>query len=314
MRRSLAHTHEGYLTAISARIDGEDRPLDDATLDAHLEACPSCRHYQGLAVAQHRRVRVRPAGRVPDLSGRILAVLPPAPQRRPSAPGRRRRLTKGAGVLLGLVVALSAGWAAGADLGSRSPAPAASAFPGAVVLDASARAQKPDVVLTDTHGRPYPLARATEGRVTLLYFGNTHCLVICPLTMGLAADAISRLPRRMRRSVTVVFVTTDPGRDRPSVLARWLAGVTDGYPGIPSFVGLTGPQGRIHQAEREAGLPVTSAPIPAGVGGPNRYRVTGEGSTLAYGPDGVAALQIGDDEPLADYAVTLAHLIAGGAR
>ena len=37
------------------------------------------------------------------------------------------------------------------------------------------RFHKPEFTLTDTSGHPYDFAEQTKGRLTLLYFGYTHC-------------------------------------------------------------------------------------------------------------------------------------------
>ncbi|HEY8545804.1 MAG TPA: zf-HC2 domain-containing protein [Acidimicrobiales bacterium] len=78
------HAHE----AISARLDGELPPLEDAALDAHLEGCAACREHAHALAGLHRGLRVRPAEPVPDLTGAILATtadqLPsPRPVERP---------------------------------------------------------------------------------------------------------------------------------------------------------------------------------------------------------------------------------------
>lgn len=59
---------------LSARLDGEDGTVPEATATRHLEACAACRRYEaGLAGAQ-QRLRLRPALVVPDLTGPILAA------------------------------------------------------------------------------------------------------------------------------------------------------------------------------------------------------------------------------------------------
>src|SRR5512142_2490566 len=41
---------------------------------------------------------------------------------------------------------------------------------------------KPHIVLTDTSGHRYDFLTKTAARVTLLFFGYTHCPDECPLT------------------------------------------------------------------------------------------------------------------------------------
>ncbi|MEU0032923.1 MULTISPECIES: SCO family protein [unclassified Streptomyces] len=94
--------------------------------------------------------------------------------------------------------------------------------------------EKPDLVLTDTHGKKYDLLAETKGRPTLIYFGYTHCPDVCPTTMSNLAVAKKQLPKAEQDELRVVFVTTDPGRDTPAALGKWLKGID------PAFIGLTG--------------------------------------------------------------------------
>ncbi|GAA2650813.1 hypothetical protein GCM10010307_60260 [Streptomyces vastus] len=72
---------------------------------------------------------------------------------------------------------------------------------------------KPDLVLTDTHGKTFDLRKQTDGRLTLLYFGYTHCPDACPLTVSNIALAYKDLPKADQDKMRFVFVTTDPERD-----------------------------------------------------------------------------------------------------
>ena len=86
--------------------------------------------------------------------------------------------------------------------------------------------------LVDDHGRPFEFSQ-TRGRPVVLFFGYTICPDICPTTLATLAHAKAAFGAR-GRDIVVLFVTVDPGRDTPAVLARYLA-LFD-----PSFVGLTG--------------------------------------------------------------------------
>ncbi len=92
----------------------------------------------------------------------------------------------------------------------------------------------PATALTDTDGQPYSLAADTDRRLTLVFFGYTHCPDICQVVMSTLASALTRLDARDRDQVDVVFVTTDPARDTSEVLRSYL----DRFD--PAFVGLTG--------------------------------------------------------------------------
>lgn len=92
----------------------------------------------------------------------------------------------------------------------------------------------PQTPLTDTGGADFSLATSTDKRLTLVFFGYTHCRDICGIVMANLASAMTRLDDADRDQVDVVFVTTDPARDTEAVLRTYL----DRFD--PSFIGLTG--------------------------------------------------------------------------
>ncbi|MEU2064655.1 SCO family protein [Streptomyces sp. NPDC013455] len=110
--------------------------------------------------------------------------------------------------------------------------------------------EKPGLVLTDTHGKKYDLRKETKGHPTLLYFGYTHCPDICPTTMSNIAVAMKALPKDEQDDLRVVFVTTDPGRDTPAELGKWLKGID------PGFIGLTGDFATVQAGARSVGISV----------------------------------------------------------
>jgi predicted anti-sigma-YlaC factor YlaD len=61
--------------AISARLDGEDPGLDEATVYGHLATCSGCRAFAHDTEELHRAVRLAPAPAIPDLTAGILAAI-----------------------------------------------------------------------------------------------------------------------------------------------------------------------------------------------------------------------------------------------
>lgn len=110
---------------------------------------------------------------------------------------------------------------------------------------------KPDLVLTDTHGKTYDLREQTKGKPTLIYFGYTNCPDVCPLTMSNIALAKRALPEADRDELQVVFVTTDPERDTPASLGSWLRAQD------PAFTGLTGDFPTIQAGARQIGIGIS---------------------------------------------------------
>lgn len=110
--------------------------------------------------------------------------------------------------------------------------------------------EKPDLVLTDTEGEEYDLIEETKGKPTLIYFGYTNCPDVCPLTMGNIAVAKEQLSEKEQEELQVVFVTSDPERDTPKELGKWLKSAA------PGSVGLTGDFATIQAGARTLGISI----------------------------------------------------------
>lgn len=123
----------------------------------------------------------------------------------------------------------------------------ASSFTGAVLHEPY---HVPATMLTDTSGKPFSLANSTDKRLTLLFFGYTHCPDECPTTMATLASAMLQLDSADRANVQVVFVTTDPARDTGPVLRHWLNRFD------PDFTGVTGPLPTIKKVADRVGVPI----------------------------------------------------------
>jgi protein SCO1 len=134
---------------------------------------------------------------------------------------------------------------------------------------------KPAFVLTDTSGSPYDFRNRTDGAVTLLFFGYTSCPDQCPMHMASLGAALHKLPAALAAQIKLVFVTTDPARDTPAVLRRWL----DYFD--KSSVGLTGTQTALAAVQRAAGIP-PARKIPEAGGG---YSVDHANVVIAYTKD-----------------------------
>ena len=80
----------------------------------------------------------------------------------------------------------------------------------------------PDVDLTDTSGNDFSLAADTDKRLTLVFFGYTRCVDICPAVLSHLASALTRLDETDREGVDVVMVTSDPDHDTPQVIRDYL--------------------------------------------------------------------------------------------
>jgi protein SCO1/2 len=108
----------------------------------------------------------------------------------------------------------------------------------------------PDVTLTDTAERPYSLTTSPSRPVTLMFFGYSKCPDVCITVLSDVATALQRLEAADREHIQVIFVTTDPARDKPAVIRKYL----DGFD--PTFVGLTGSMATIKRAAGQVGVDI----------------------------------------------------------
>jgi len=97
--------------------------------------------------------------------------------------------------------------------------------------------------LIDQHG-----AAVTDtdyrGRWMLVYFGYTFCPDVCPTELETIAAALGKLGPAAAK-VAPLFITVDPARDTPEVLARYVKLFDD------RIVGLTGTPDEIAAVARE---------------------------------------------------------------
>ncbi|MEU8654335.1 SCO family protein [Streptomyces sp. NPDC048737] len=161
---------------------------------------------------------------------------------------------------------------------------------------------KPDLVLTDTQGKPYDLRKETAGRPTLVYFGYTHCPDVCPLTMNNIAVAKKQLPKADQDALRVVFVTTDPDRDTPAALGAWLKGIDS------QVIGLTGDFATIQTAARALGISIE----PPHKDKNGKVVSTHGTQVIAFSPktDG-GYLLYGEDAEVDDYVKDLPRIVKG---
>jgi protein SCO1/2 len=89
-----------------------------------------------------------------------------------------------------------------------------------------------DFRLTDHSGKPRTLADF-KGKIVVVFFGYTHCPDVCPVTLGELAMVAKELGKDAER-MQVLFVTVDPARDTPDVLAKYVPSFN------PAFLGLYG--------------------------------------------------------------------------
>jgi len=97
--------------------------------------------------------------------------------------------------------------------------------------------------LTDHTGAARTLADF-RGKLVVLFFGFTQCPDVCPTTLVTMAEVMKQLGPDADK-VQVLFVTLDPERDTPTVLAGYVTAFD------PRFLGLSGDAAATTRAARE---------------------------------------------------------------
>ena len=192
-----------------------------------------------------------------------------------------------------------------AALGCHRAPDAARSAHGFIGTELASPLAKPRFRFTDSRGRPYRLDSATAGKVTLLLFGYTNCPDICPVHLANLAAVLDRMPDDIQRAVTVVFVTTDPGRDTPAVLDAWVKGFD------PQFIGLTAPDSILNAAQQMLRVPeaVKGKPNAAGA-----YPVGHAAAVIAFTRDGIGRVEYPPGTRQRDWAHDLPLLVNYGVR
>jgi protein SCO1/2 len=131
-----------------------------------------------------------------------------------------------------------------------------------------------DFRLSDPSGKTRTLADF-RGKVVALFFGYTQCPDVCPTTLAELAAAMAKLGPDAAR-VQVLFVTVDPERDTPELLARYVPAFQ------PSFLGLYGDAAATAATAKEFRIIYQKQPGAT----PGTYSVDHSAGTYLFDPQG----------------------------
>ncbi len=115
-----------------------------------------------------------------------------------------------------------------------------------------------DFILTDQAGNTVS-ETDFRGRLMLVFFGFTHCPDICPVSVTTLSKVMEQLGSDADQ-VAPVFITVDPARDTPPVMAEYLANFDKrmvGLTGTPEQIAQVAETYKAYYALREA--PVSDA-------------------------------------------------------
>jgi protein SCO1/2 len=131
--------------------------------------------------------------------------------------------------------------------------------------------------LVDQHGDPFG-PQNLAGRWTFVFFGYTHCPDVCPTALAVLGRLISSLEEdRPAGSIPRgLFISVDPQRDSPRVLAEYVPYFH------PDLVGATGDPDQIDKLTRQLGIFHARSPD----GGDSDYLIDHSAALLLFDPAG----------------------------
>ncbi|MBI5938447.1 MAG: SCO family protein [Betaproteobacteria bacterium] len=153
--------------------------------------------------------------------------------------------------------------------------------------------------LQDHNGRPRKL-EDFKGKAVAIFFGYTHCPDVCPTTLTDLKSAFKLLGPEMAGRVQVLFVTVDPERDTPEVLAKYVPYFD------PTFLGLYGTAEQVAETAREFKVHY-SKHTESGASG---YLVDHTAATYVFDPQGRIRLFWPYGFPASDMAHDLKQALA----
>jgi protein SCO1/2 len=131
-----------------------------------------------------------------------------------------------------------------------------------------------DFALPDHHGELRTLADF-KGKAVVVFFGFTQCPDVCPTTMAEMATVMQQLGPQADK-VQVLFITVDPERDTPELLAQYV-------PAFDSrFLGLVGDKAATDKVVKE--FKVFYQKVPGKE--PGSYTVDHTAGSYVFDPEG----------------------------
>ena len=109
---------------------------------------------------------------------------------------------------------------------------------------------------------------------TLVFFGFTHCAMVCPTTLDLLKRTYPELHAKYS-NLQVLFVSLDPARDNPQQIKNYLMAYDD------SFIGVTGNLNELRKLQSQLGIFSQRQGSDA-----NQYQIQHTSSILLINPQG----------------------------
>ena len=159
-----------------------------------------------------------------------------------------------------------------------------------------------DFRLTDHTGKARTLADF-RGKVVVVFFGFTHCPDVCPTTLSDLRKAAQLLGADAER-LQVLFVTVDPKRDTPELLAKYVPAFN------PAFLGLYGDADATTKVAKDFKIFYQLQPGST----PESYTVAHTAASLVFDPQGRLRLFINYGMEAEKMAADIKLLLKGNSQ
>ena len=137
--------------------------------------------------------------------------------------------------------------------------------------------------LVDHHGVAVT-EESYRGQYMLVFFGFTHCRVVCPRNLARTSQALELLGSLSGR-IQPLYISVDPERDSPEVMKSFLENQ------YPFFTGLTGTREQVDAAKKAFHV---FAETRVDEEDPDGYAVPHTAFTYVLNPDGGYATHLPD--------------------
>ena len=153
--------------------------------------------------------------------------------------------------------------------------------------------------LVDQDGRTVD-QRVLNGKWSLVFFGYTYCPDVCPTTLQVLAQAKTKLGDSAR-GVQVVFVSVDPERDTPELLAQYVPAVDARFLGLYGTSEVTAATAKDFKIfyQKQSGSK------------PGLYTIDHTAGLYVFDPQGRLRLFVRDGAEVANVTADLKVLLAG---
>jgi protein SCO1/2 len=156
-----------------------------------------------------------------------------------------------------------------------------------------------DFALADPSGQIRRLADY-RGKVVVVFFGYTQCPDICPTTLHLLATVMKSLGDEANK-VQVLFITLDPERDTPKLLAQYVPSFD------PRFLGLYGDTATIAKTAKDFKVFYQKQPGSRA----DLYSIDHSAGSYVFDPKGRLRLYVGQADKPENVAADLKRLLTG---